>query len=181
MTTTPPKKTAKKATPKPPAKVAKTPAKKGRRTSLNPEVQERIVEALKSGCYVEEAVTYVGISVATVYNWMDRGRKERNRLQAFPDSEPDTTEVVFLEFLEAVEKARAASQIRAIAQIQKAASDGTWQAAAWYLERSAPKRWGRRAEVEVTGSEGGPIRMDVDVTELEKKIAHIIEKRGLEE
>jgi hypothetical protein len=44
------------------------------------------------------------------------------------------TEVAFLEFLEAVEKARASAELRAVAQIQKAASEGTWQAASWYLE-----------------------------------------------
>lgn len=157
---------------------AKTPNKTGRKTKLTPEVQQAIIDALKTGSYVEDAAAYVGITATTLWNWMDRGNKERNRLAAFPDTEPDTTEVAFLEFLEAVETARAAAHLRAVAQIQKAAADGTWQAAAWYLERSAPKKWGRRDTTEVTGAEGGAIRIDVATDELERKISKIIQKRS---
>lgn len=166
----PAKKTTKKAAPR----VKPT----GRPSLLTPQLQERLIDALKTGCYVEDAASYVGISRATVFAWMDRGLKERNRLQAFPDAEPDEKETPYLNFLDAVETARAAAQLRAVAQIQKAAADGTWQAAAWYLERSAPKKWGRKEHTEITGAEGGPLRVDVAVDELEKKITRIVQKRA---
>ena len=34
-----------------------------------------------------------------------------------------------------------------------------WKAAAWRLERRAPKRWGYKQRVELTGEEGGPIAL----------------------
>lgn len=160
-----------------PKKQTTAPRKTGRKSLLTPELQERILDALKTGCYLEDAAAYVGIGYSTIFSWLDRGTKERNRLHAFPDSEPDTNETPYLEFLEAVETARAAAHLRAVAQIQKAAADGTWQAAAWYLERSAPKKWGRKDHTEITGAEGGPVRIDVASDELERKIAKIAAKR----
>ena len=149
----------------------------GRDTKLTPERQETILEALKTGCYIETACLYAGISVATMYNWFERGKRERERLAVFSDQSVSETEVAFLEFLEAVEKARATAELRAVAQIQKAASEGTWQAASWYLERSAPKRWGRKDYTELTGEDGGAIRIDVATDELERKILEIASRR----
>jgi len=144
---------------------------------LTPELQERFIDALKTGGYIDDAAAYTGIGAATAFNWLDRGRKERERLTAFPDAKPDPVETPFVDFLEAVETARAATQLRAIAQIQKAAADGTWQAAAWYLERSAPGKWSRKDRTEITGDGGGAVKVDIAVDELEKKIARIMQKR----
>lgn len=164
------------------AEAKKTPRKKaapkrGRPSKFTPERVEAILEALKSGCYVETAAIYGGVSTSLVYQWCDRGRKERERLEIFPDAEPDATEVPFMDFLEEVEKARANAEIRAVMQIQRAASEGTWQAAAWYLERSYPKKWGRTDHTEITGEGGGAIKVDVATDELERKILAIASKR----
>ncbi len=53
----------------------------------------------------------------------------------------------YTEFRDAVEKARAEAEARKLSVIHTAAESGIWQAAAWFLERSFPKRWGRRVEV----------------------------------
>lgn len=160
----------------------KKPAKKvpskpvGRKTKFTLEKSDIILEALKSGCYLETAAQYAGVSKATLFNWLARGTKERDRLAVFPDSQPIETEVVFLEFVVEVEKVRAEAELRAIMQIQKAASDGTWQASAWYLERSYPKKWGRVDHTEITGEGGGTIKIDVSTEELERKIIAIASK-----
>lgn len=39
-------------------------------------------------------------------------------------------------------------------------SIGDWRASAFYLERVAPTRWGRRQSIEVTGADGGPVQVD---------------------
>ena len=140
---------------------------------LTPETQSAILEALNLGNYLETSARYGGVTPQTVYNWLDRGRIERDRLEN--DGEPDDYEARFVEFLDLVEKARARSETRAVGLIQKAAADGTWQAAAWYLERSAPKRWGRRANVELTGKDGGAVQVEaVSAEELEAKVREIL-------
>jgi transposase-like protein len=141
-----------------------------RRSKLTPETQQAIINALNSGNWLETAAHYAGIASATLYNWLDRGRIERERIDA--DEEPYESESAYVEFLEAVEKARSQAQVRAVGLIQKAAIDGTWQAAAWFLERSDPQRWGRYGRVEVTGANGGAVA--VDVTSLEEKVKKVI-------
>ena len=54
-----------------------------------------------------------------------------------------------LEFMESVEKARALAEDDALQLIQLAARDGSWQAAAWYLERTRQNSFGRTQRVEV--------------------------------
>jgi len=143
-----------------------------RPSKLTPETQQSIINALNSGNWIETAANYAGIATATLYNWLDRGRLERERIEV--DEEPNPNETQFLEFLEAVEKSRSNAQVRAVGLIQKAAIDGTWQAAAWFLERSDPQRWGRYNRMEVTGKDGGAVA--VDVTKLEEKIKSVLNR-----
>lgn len=130
----------------------------GRRTKLTPVVQEKVIEAVGTGNYLEVAARYAGISSATLFAWMDRGRKEVERREK--DENPDEKEGIYVEFLEAVEKARAVSETSAVALIRRAAVNGSWQAAAWYLERTNHERWGRKQAVELTGKDGGPLQVE---------------------
>ena len=123
-------------------------ANMGRPTKLTPEVQERIVQALRAGNYQETAAAYAGIGESTFYEWMERGRDE-------PGS-------VYSEFVEAVTKAKADAEVRDVALIDKAATDGSWQAAAWKLERKFPHRWGRVNRTEISGPDGAPVKVEVD-------------------
>ena len=41
---------------------------------------------------------------------------------------------------------RAEAVVRAVAQIQKAAHQGDWKAAAWWLERALPAKYGKQSE-----------------------------------
>jgi hypothetical protein len=126
-----------------------------RPTKLNDDVRNRIVLALEAGNYQDTAAQYAGVSKAAFYNWMERGRNERDRIGDGQAADPK--EAIFVEFVDAVENARASAEVRAVANIAKAANDGTWQASAWYLERSHPQRWGRFQRTEISGPEGGPI------------------------
>ena len=63
------------------------------------------------------------------------------------------------QFSESVKKAIAEAQHRNIMLIQKHAQT-SWQAAAWYLERSDPESWGRRERVEMTGRDGGAVEIN---------------------
>lgn len=98
-------------------------------TRLTPELQRRLVVLLRAGNFVEVAVRAVGISRSAYYNWIARGEREQSG--------------IYHEFAEEVTAARAQAECRAVAVISKAA-ERHWQAAAWFLERSAPERWGKR-------------------------------------
>ena len=100
----------------------------GRPTKLTQELQARIVEAIESGNYQEVAVRASGICRATYFEWLKKGREQKNGL--------------YVDFLDAIEKARAIAEMNCVSIIQAAAHD-SWQAAAWWLERSAPDRGGR--------------------------------------
>lgn len=144
----------------------------GRNSKLTPDVQGRIVEALKHGNYQDAAAAYAGISEATFHNWMNRGREESRRLA--DGEKPTTRETPYLEFLEAVEKARSEAEVRNVMYIQRAAQDGTWQAAAWFLERSHPRKWGRKDRHEHVGDNGEPIKVSVSTAELEEKVKTLL-------
>jgi hypothetical protein len=102
-------------------------------TILTPEIQEKIVQCILRGAYVETAVTYAGVSKQAFYNWLKRGNREK--------------EGIYRRFVDAIEKAMSESELTDILIVDKSAKGGQWQAAAWRLERRFPQRWGRRTEV----------------------------------
>ena len=53
-------------------------------------------------------------------------------------------------FRDAVVKAEADAEARFLGQIAKAAADGTWTAAAWWLERRRHEDFRKREQLEVT-------------------------------
>ncbi len=130
-----------------------------RPTLFTPERTRKIVELISAGNNQETAAAAAGVSAATLYNWLQRGRLEQERLDANPKLKPRKTEAPFLEFMEDVKRARAEADARLVLLISKAAQDPkTWQAAAWLLERRDPARWGRtsreNAQAEKEGAKG---------------------------
>lgn len=95
-----------------------------------------LLDALRGGADLQVAAHYAGINYQTVYRWLELGQREAERLEqgepADPEAEP------FLTLWEAMRKARADAIMRNVAQIQKAANQGDWKAAAWWLERNTP-------------------------------------------
>lgn len=94
---------------------------------LGPQ-QEAVLAALENGCTRRAAAGAGGIHHATLYRWMDG----------------DAT------FRDAVEKAENVAEARATTLVVKAAYEGTWTAAAWWLERRRPEQYGRRLAVDVS-------------------------------
>ena len=114
--------------------MAKAKSKMGRRTKLTPEVQEKVVSAIRAGNYAHVAANYAGIGRRTFFRWMLWGEQEKSRK--------------FVEFRKAVKDAESEAEVRAVAMVQKHMADN-WQAAMTYLERKFPDRWGRRDRVKV--------------------------------
>lgn len=120
----------------------------GRPTKISKSLIDEFSRVIKAGNYIETAAAYVGISKNTVYDWLRRGAREKERLEKNPRAKLKKSEALFVEFSDAVEKALAAAEIRDVMLIGKAA-ETQWQAAAWRLERKFPERWGRKERLEV--------------------------------
>lgn len=149
--------------------------KTGRPTLLDEDRLERISNALRDGASIEHASRAAGIHRATYHNWVERGRNERDRRGAGLPA--DENETPFLDFLDTIEKAQAEAAVNFIGEIASHARNGTWQAAAWILERKYPREWGRFDRTEHTGPEGGPVKLDVSTEDLERKVQRILETR----
>ena len=112
--------------------------------------------AIQHGAYVETAAQLAGIQKVTYYDWLKRGKAVQQMLdEAHENEQPAITahEANCVNFANAVFKAMAESEMRDLAAIDNAAQTGTWQAAAWKLERKHHSRWGRK--VAVTDEKGG--------------------------
>lgn len=100
-----------------------------RPTKYNDQTVSAIVQALSMGATYELAAQYAGITYETFNQWSK--------------TKPA--------FSEAVKKAEGEAVVKWLAKIEKAASDGNWQAAAWKLERRYPREYGRQV-IEHAGS-----------------------------
>jgi hypothetical protein len=118
----------------------------GRPSKRTAEREERLLTALAAGNTIRASCIYAGIGVQTMADWRERSR----------------------DFRDAVEKAEADAEVRFVAQIAKAAHDGTWQAAAWWLERRRPLDYGRTW---LTASDDAPVEPKVITVTFDRPLA----------
>lgn len=107
----------------------------GRPTKYTPENTLAILEAIRTGAPFTHACRYGGVSFETFNEW----RKQ------------------YPEFSEQVKEAEGEAVKGWLDHIETAAKNGSWQAAAWKLERRYPHEFGRRD------------RMPIDERELERQ------------
>lgn len=153
------------------------PAKKsaGRKTALLDVTKEQnLLDYIRIGTPVRKAVAASGVAEKTFYNWMSRGLAERERQAIVPNSKENPTEVIFLQFLQRVEQARAEAIAKKVAVIAKSGNEGDWRAAAWWLERQVPEDFGKTDKFEIGGANGEAIRVQVEMGDLEDKIAKVL-------
>ena len=136
-----------------------------RAVKLNKKTTDKITDAIGKGAYQDTAARAAGVNPSTFYRWMERGAR---------DDAPEEFKV----FFDSVEEAKAMAEVDKVSIISQAAFDGSWQAAAWWLERTRPQKYGRFDRNEVSGTDGGPLRIDVSTEDLERKVASIIAKRA---
>lgn len=117
----------------------------------SPDREQAVLNSLRLGNTRAAAASFAGVGRATFYRWLE-----------------DET------FRDAIETAEAEAESRFLSQVAKAAVDGTWTAAAWWLERRRPEAYARRdrteSKVELTGKDGGPIRTLSDLPDHERRI-----------
>jgi hypothetical protein len=105
----------------------------------DPALLERVRGMIASGMTNREISDELGIAETTFYKW------KRDWDQ----------------FSQTVKEADDEGRASAEAAIKAAWADGTWQAAAWWLERKWPHQYGRYTRTELSGPQGGPVRVDV--------------------
>jgi hypothetical protein len=93
----------------------------------------------------------------------------------------------YFNFFQAIKEAENVAEIRYVERLDKiimgeADNNGkpTWQAAAWYLERKHPDRWGRRERVDLKHSGSLDQKVKVDIfAEIDKLEATLKCKKKL--
>lgn len=83
--------------------------------------KQKIIAALACGNTRSDSYAYAGVSEHTFRKWLAQEKG----------------------FDEECRQAEATSKVAAVTRIAAAAAAGSWQAAAWFLERRYPREWGR--------------------------------------
>ena len=111
-----------------------------RKSKYTPETVAKIIEAIKMGATYELAAGYAGIHYDTFNEWMKHKA----------------------EFSEQVKSAEGVGAMIWLAKIERAASDGNWQAAAWKLERRYPHMYGKTVQQHEQGEQPWRIVIETD-------------------
>jgi hypothetical protein len=129
-----------------------------RPSKLTPALQQKVCDAVRVGNGFDVAAGFAGIDKTTFHRWMKRGAR--------------ATRGLYRDFYLAVQKASSDAETRALAIVNKAAPED-WRAAAWFLERKSPERWGRREHHEVDANIKGTVKVTADdaVAELTRLLA----------
>tara|TARA_R110001583_G_scaffold10423_2_gene48231 strand:+ start:2379 stop:2870 length:492 start_codon:yes stop_codon:yes gene_type:complete len=116
---------------------------------LTEEMQDKFLKAIRLGCPVKDACGCAGFSDGWFYE-QSKKAKEHPSL---------ATSKKFTGFLRRIKEVEGEATNRWMAMVEKAAMSGTWQAAAWKLERR--RGMTLKVQQEISGPEGGPIKHEV--------------------
>lgn len=102
--------------------------------AYNPEIHRTVVEAFRLGCTSDAISGIIGVSQRSINAWLD-----------------ETSDLFKAELAADVARVRGEAMLYRLGIIERAAQKGTWQAAAWMLEREYPQRFALgTGRVEVT-------------------------------
>src|SRR5262245_2114298 len=107
----------------------------GRPSALTDDLRAQVERELAMGATQALVAQHAGVTERTIKRWIADGKVVRRQLEHAPP--PAAPELPIAERLVQAEPGL-------VAAIIQAAQRGSWQAAAWLLERSYPDRWGRR-------------------------------------
>lgn len=132
--------------------------KGGRQTKLTPELQDQILALVRDGNFVSTVAGLVGIHRDTLYGWLERGEAEK----------PSADDEAFVAFAIAYRKAEAEAEVASGIVARQPGEKGKGER--WFMERRWPDRYGKRLRTEITGADGGPVKVSVDAEQLLAKI-----------
>jgi len=113
----------------------------GRKSKLTKELIKEASKMVAAGNYIKDVYPILGIDESTWYRWLKEGERAKSGIKR--------------EFYKAIKKAEKDAIARNVALIQRAAQEGNWQAAAWWLERKYFEDWGRKDKVDLSADKDG--------------------------
>lgn len=130
---------------------------------LSDAVQRTLTFALQEGASVEHACDYAGIAPSTYYEWLQRA---------------EAGDEGFVEFAEAVTRARGHGVVTDLCAISDAVRAHDWHAAAWRLQHRYPAEYG--AKLKISGDEANPLRVlhDLPQADLDARIQALLAQTG---
>lgn len=120
------------------------PRKNGRPLKLTPELIEKMASVVRIGNYLDTAARFCGVDKLSFYSWMKKGHAQKRG--------------IYRDFLNAMEEAQAAADVRDHGHIASA-SGKDWRAAVEHLRLRNQARYGAK-RVELTGADGGPVAVE---------------------
>ena len=105
----------------------------GRKSKLTDKARREILQVISVGGSKSLACKHAGITLTTLLNWLDRGKRANKGL--------------YHDFVCEYRQAEARPDIMAMGIVQKAMREGDVKAAQWWLEKKTG--WGQREEPQV--------------------------------
>lgn len=107
----------------------------GRPSTFTPEVDEKLVGAVRAGNFRQVAAGYAGVPYRTLSSWLRQGRLCRDG--------------PFGDFCHRFIEAERSAEIDMVEVVVSAARRGDARHAEWWLERKHPARWSQRIQVTI--------------------------------
>lgn len=138
----------------------------GRPTKFTPAVRRRILRAISVGLTNAKAARCAGISETVLYEWLKYG-----------DEHPRSD---YAKFAEQLHRARAHCEERLADLLIRKHAPVSERAVIAALERRFHEDWGRKDNLEVSGADGGPIKVDADPLGTLAKLLDTVSRRRTE-
>lgn len=158
----------------------------GRPRLLNPETQQTIVAALRTGATIRDAAALAGLSEQAVHSWRARGQQALEDAGYLPGQSLDAdealaaipeTERAFVEFSWSLASVAAERKVAWLSKVNRA---NDWRAQAWLLKHYHPEEFGDRLDVGVTIDHAGEDPQAALLARLARLRESAIETEGTE-
>jgi hypothetical protein len=132
-----------------------------RKTKLDAELTKKLCKKIELGMPYTLACKFVGISYQTFLNWKERARQETERVEANPNASIRKSERPYVEFFDKVRGAEAKAIETNLQKIGDAASNGSWQAAAYILKCRYPEYFNDTQNINMKAEHSGGITIEL--------------------
>lgn len=116
----------------------------GRELRLTPRVRDIIIESVRNGNFMSTSAELAGVSLTRFWEWMKEGK---DKIEGHGRYYADGKDLLYMLFYMDVRQAQAEAEATAVDAIVEAGRE-SWQAWAWWLERTRPDKFGKRETVD---------------------------------